>query len=287
MDRIAKYLHYPAMHATVSHSPLHSRLVTGLDKTPIGHHVLRPGGTRDHLLMMTLSGSAFLKNHGTYTPLSAGATVLIPPGVPHDYGMATGARRWEVIWAHFHAWPHWKDWLAQICGPSGARVLDLGNTPFREPAESAFRQMHHDAFSSSPQRVRFAMNGLERVLLICMQALSPKDAPHRDERITRVIEYMAQNLPDPHSVKSLAALTGLSPSRFAHLFVEQMQTTPLQYLEMLRMDRARDLLARTVRPVAEIAAAVGFDEPFYFSRRFRKANSMSPRAFRQAATAGD
>ncbi len=287
MDRSAKYLHYPAMPTPVSHVPVHSRLVAGLDKTPIGHHVLRPTGTRDHLLMMTLTGSGFLKDSGSRNSLTAGTVALIPPGIPHDYGMAPAAHQWEVIWAHFHAWPHWKDWLDQISAPGAARVLDLGDDPIGASAEAAFREMYRDASSSTPQRVALAMNRLERVLLICLQALSPTHAPQRDERITRVIAHMAQNLASPITVATLAAVAGLSPSRFAHLFSEQVQRTPLQHLETLRMDRARDLLACTVRPIGDIAAEVGYDEPFYFSRRFRKVNGMSPRAFRHAAAAAD
>ena len=55
----------------------------------------------------------------------------------------------------------------------------------------------------------------------------------------------------------------------------------LAYQTALRMARARQLLDRTAAPVAEIAREVGYEDPFYFSRRFQRHHGMSPTQFRR------
>ena len=61
--------------------------------------------------------------------------------------------------------------------------------------------------------------------------------------------------------------------------------TPLQFIEQQRIDRARQLLEHTGHTIATVAHQVGFDNPFYFSRRFKQATGMSPSDFRRQSMA--
>jgi AraC family transcriptional regulator of arabinose operon len=91
---------------------------------------------------------------------------------------------------------------------------------------------------------------------------------------------MAREMERPFRMDQLARSCGLSPSRFAHLFREQMGRSPRAYAEDRRMERAVRLLRLTTLPVAEVAAACGFEDPLYFSSRFRRWTKSSPSAFR-------
>jgi AraC family transcriptional regulator of arabinose operon len=82
-------------------------------------------------------------------------------------------------------------------------------------------------------------------------------------------------------VARIAAQCGLSPSRFAHLFRHQTGETPQRYLELQRLKRARELLEFTQEPIAVIARSVGYENPFYFTLRFKRHNGASPRQWRQ------
>jgi AraC family transcriptional regulator of arabinose operon len=72
----------------------------------------------------------------------------------------------------------------------------------------------------------------------------------------------------------------MSVSRVAHLFREQVGVTPQQFLERQRMERASQLLEMTALSVKEIAHQVGFENPFYFTLRFKRQTGQSPTAFR-------
>ena len=85
-------------------------------------------------------------------------------------------------------------------------------------------------------------------------------------------------------ITQLAQAARLSPSRLAHLFRQEMGIAPMQYLEQIRIQRAQELLLVTGNPIAQVAREVGFRDPFYFNRIFRKHCEVGPRAFRKGAT---
>jgi AraC family transcriptional regulator of arabinose operon len=80
-------------------------------------------------------------------------------------------------------------------------------------------------------------------------------------------------------VASLASSVALSPSRFAHLFRQQVGVSPMQYVDLQRLQRAKQLLERTAKSISEIAFEVGYD-PIHFSLRFKQHTGVSPRAYR-------
>ena len=78
-------------------------------------------------------------------------------------------------------------------------------------------------------------------------------------------------------------MAGFSPSHFSARFRAVTGFSVTEYVKRLRMARARQLLITSDHTVAEIAAAVGYPDPFYFSRNFSAVNGVSPRAFRARA----
>ena len=77
----------------------------------------------------------------------------------------------------------------------------------------------------------------------------------------------------------------MSVSWFIRSFKQYAGTTPMQYLVERRMANAQVLLETTSYNISEIAALVGYDNPLYFSRIFRKQKGMSPSEYRKT-TAG-
>jgi AraC family transcriptional regulator of arabinose operon len=101
-----------------------------------------------------------------------------------------------------------------------------------------------------------------------------------DPRITWTVGYMQRHLAEPIGVAELAALVNLSPSRFRHLFGAQTGLGPGQYLQRLRLRRARLLIERTFLSVKEVMALVGYNDPSHFSKDFRRYHGLSPSALR-------
>jgi AraC family transcriptional regulator len=100
-------------------------------------------------------------------------------------------------------------------------------------------------------------------------------------RVARVHALIMDRLHEPIRLSDLAGAAGLTPYHFARSFRSETGETPLGYVMRLRLERARDLLARTRLPIAEIAAATGFASQAHLTTRFRRSFGVTPARFRE------
>ena len=88
------------------------------------------------------------------------------------------------------------------------------------------------------------------------------------------------------SVNDLARRTGVSRSVFAERFKTMLGTSPMQYLTLWRMQKARELLQSEDHAVAEVAEAVGYQSEWAFARAFKRVFGMGPGAMRREGQGG-
>lgn len=263
-------------------TPTVAPIITGHFREVAGYTTWRPRGTSDWLLIFTTEGQGRFGTRGGEDRLAiTGDMTLLRPHAIHDYGTAHGANLWDILWTHFLPRPHWLDWLGAWPDDAPGRVYVSLPPHLREDVEQNLQQMHQHARSGKARRDAFAMNHLEMALLQCDRALLPFGGGRTDARVLRARAYLLENLAEPMMMPHLARQVDLSVSRLAHLFREQTGQTPQQFVEAERMARAQQLLERTGRTIAAIALEVGFENPFYFSLRFKKHTGLSPRDWRQ------
>ncbi len=106
-----------------------------------------------------------------------------------------------------------------------------------------------------------------------------------EQRIQQCISFMQEHLDEPLEVPSLAANVALSSSHFFSVFKRFTGSSPIDYFIRLRMERACRLLRDGPLPVKEVAAAVGYHDPFYFSRVFKSVLRVPPTEYRQRSAA--
>ncbi len=99
-----------------------------------------------------------------------------------------------------------------------------------------------------------------------------------DSRITLIVGYMQQHLGEPLSIPRLARIVNLSESRFRALFFAEIRVPPGQYVQKLRLLRARLLLERTFLTAREVMALVGYDDPDQFAKDFTREHGAPPSA---------
>ncbi|HZP81534.1 MAG TPA: arabinose operon transcriptional regulator AraC [Chthonomonadaceae bacterium] len=273
------------MRAETPH-PAIIQLVTGHFHERKGYASWRTHGTNDWLLVYTLDGRGRFGYTDGEIIAQPGDMVLIRPGTLHDYGVEPTRHYWELLWTHFHPRPEWHEWLDWPEEAPGLMRLCLEDRDIRERIVAAFFEAHHLATGALRRRETFAMNALETVLLWC-DTQNPRSQQSRlDGRVRLAMDYLCRNLAEKITLDTLAERSGLSVSRLAHLFRQQVGMTPLQFLELQRLDRARQLLELTSRSVQAIATELGFDSPFYFTARFKRQTGLSPRAYRQRRREG-
>jgi AraC family transcriptional regulator len=121
-------------------------------------------------------------------------------------------------------------------------------------------------------------------LLSKYSVLKPEDGNHKGgmtpPNLSRVIEYIHDNLTEDIGLSQLAKVANLSQFRFAHNFKQATGLAPHQYVIRERLERAKHLLRETDLTVTAIAYAVGCGSPSRFTLLFRRANGVNPSVYR-------
>jgi transcriptional regulator GlxA family with amidase domain len=97
-----------------------------------------------------------------------------------------------------------------------------------------------------------------------------------------VQEYIDSHLDETIDLERLAATAGLSLHHFARAFKKSAGIPPHGYVLRQRLNRARDLLVSTAKPLAEIALVAGFSDQSHLARQFRQSFGVSPGIFRRS-----
>lgn len=90
-------------------------------------------------------------------------------------------------------------------------------------------------------------------------------------------KYMEESI----SLNSVAAIVGMSPSYFSTVFSKEIGHTFVEYLTMVRIDKAKEMLTCTDMKTSEIGYEVGYKDSHYFSYIFKKTAGCSPKEYRQ------
>ena len=104
---------------------------------------------------------------------------------------------------------------------------------------------------------------------------------HHDETIIKVQEWLQENYARPVQINELAQRFRLSVRSLNRRFKSATNTTPLQYLQDVRIGHARELLKQSNLVVAEVADRVGYQDSSYFTGLFKKLNSVTPKEYRR------
>jgi len=95
-------------------------------------------------------------------------------------------------------------------------------------------------------------------------------------KVDRSIAYMKENINRPLRVSTLAAQVDLSQSHYFMLFKQQKGFSPMHYFTRLRMAHACRLLKSTTASIKQVAIAIGYRDPLYFSKVFKAVNNVPP-----------
>ncbi|MGX1788159.1 GlxA family transcriptional regulator [Bosea sp. NPDC055332] len=153
-------------------------------------------------------------------------------------------------------------------GGSAAMDLMLHLITERHGADLARRvanQFHHDRIRD--ERDNQSGGRLER-----MSSLPPA--------VRSAVRLMQRHVEDTISIAEIAEKIGMSPRQLERLFLRYLQSSPARYYLTLRIDRARELLLYSDRPVLEVAIAAGFTSTSHFAHWFKKLQGVRPSQLR-------
>ena len=102
-----------------------------------------------------------------------------------------------------------------------------------------------------------------------------------DNRIAKTVLYIRKHLNEAIELEKLAEISCLSKDHFIRLFKKELGTTPLQYINQKKIEKAQLLLTTEELAVKEIAFQLAFEDYSYFNRLFKKITGVTPQEYRR------
>lgn len=240
---------------------------------------LDPRVLPNHQAWLVVSGSGRLTVAGTEHSLTPGAVALVPQAVPH-WAEHDPRQPLHCYVLHFET---------RVLGEHAPQALAaLPSLLWPDPVTmselvAAATVMSREVGDRSPEHVLLANAAITRLFGLLWSIRRAGDASATSPahaRLAPVLAYIADHYAGPLTLPELAMVAGVSPTHLCHLFSDAVGLSPLQYLQRFRMRRARHLLETTELVVADIGRRVGFADPAYFSRAFRRLVGTTPSQYR-------
>lgn len=100
------------------------------------------------------------------------------------------------------------------------------------------------------------------------------------QELLEVLNYIEKNLSHNITVEELSQIVHFHPNYFIRFFRDHIGCSPVQYINRMRLDKAKQLLRNTSLSIKEITDLTGFNDASYFSRVFKKNTGLSPLEYR-------
>jgi AraC-like DNA-binding protein len=244
-----------------------------------GHSIARPLGSLDHILHYCVAGKGWLRLAGREWDVPPETAFFIPRNEPHIYAADTN-EPWSIYWIYFTG-RQAPDHLAALQVSAREPLLHL---PCTGEILSAFELVEgYMAEVQTRYNLVAASTALARLLgLVQLRRFAMAQRQRsEEENIQQTIELMRKNLAQRLSLRELAQLAHMSVSRYEATFVKRTGCSPKNYFNRMKIQQACRLLTESARPSKEICADLGFADPYYFSRLFKKLVGLSPAHFRK------
>lgn len=214
-------------------------------------------------------------NKNLYT-VDAGNIILYKPGEEQDYYYLADENA-EIYWIHF-------------TGSEAANLLlnlSLSDRNFYKVGIDSecinfFEGIIQEIQIKKPQYHQVCIGLLIQLLALFSRKskIIDKGEGVLDNSLGNVIKCMHSEFQEDHSIDYYAKKCNLSVYQFIRNFKSAIQLPPGKYIEKLRISKAKELLSNTNLTINEISGRIGYNDPFYFSKVFKKSTNTTPTSFR-------
>jgi AraC family transcriptional regulator, arabinose operon regulatory protein len=259
-------------------------LINNLYITDIGfyphaknHFRRRDEGIDEHVLIYCIDGSGTVLIDGQEHRLTPNTCFIIPAGQPHAY-LANPLSPWSIYWLHFAGE------RAQCFSGLYSRVTHI------KPCVSSRIDDRIKLFNEiitalelgfSKENIEFANMCLNTLLatFFYVETFRSVRGVRSSDPVDQAIFFMQDNLHESLKISDIARHVQFSESHLSRLFRNKTGSSPMDYFINLKMQEAIRLLTNKNLKIKEVAFALGYDDPFYFSRIFSRHMGSSPGTF--------
>ncbi len=234
-----------------------------------------------YILIYCTRGAGWYELAGKRYSVGSDQLFILPAEKPHAYG-ADLDDPWTIYWVHFK-------------GEMAGIFAEGFSTPFSIPSgddsristrlgvfEEIYRTLKNgyssDNLSYSAAALYYFLGSIKY-----LGKYRKSHETHEGERdiVETAIHFMRENLSKRLTLADIARHVNYSPSHFSAVFSRRTGYAPVYYFNQLKIQQASTYLDFTDLKITQICPRLGIDDPYYFSRLFRKHMGMSPSDYKK------
>lgn len=271
---------------SVFHTPDSSELASPLYLTWAGHricqknHSIGPRVLPNFKMVLVVEGSGFFSQRNTEKLIRTGDLFFCFPDVIHHY-YANSIDPWTIKWFSFN-------------GSGCKKIMEsLGATadnPFFTDCLSTRLLSHVDnIIDSLKQNNAYSYDAIGYSYLFFSELLKVRSNEGQstasevkdDELLEKILIFIQLNYANAINIDLVASHVNYSRSYVSHFIKRKIGTSLPQFVNDLRVRRACELLDKTTMNNNEISMSIGYNDPLYFIKVFKKHMMMTPQRYRQ------
>lgn len=181
----------------------------------------------------------------------------------------------------------WQKYLEPLLNDPCRGCVLFAQAPWEQEAIRAIECAWQACVAEPPGFEFEAREQLSKI--ICLLSHHTMAAPKRPTakglrdgaRMKTMLQYIQDHLGEALTLPDIAQSANISPNECLRCFRNVVGSSPIQYIRLLRLQKAAGLLSATEQSISDIAAQCGFQELSYFSKIFRTWKGCTPREYRQ------
>ena len=239
----------------------------------------RPKGRLDYQLLYIASGKTLFYFNGEPKEVTAGHMVLIQPRQEQHYEYY-GKDKPEVFWVHFTG-SNVKNILRHYDIPLDRNIIYSGTS---SAYSYLFKEMINEMQNCRTGYQELLEMYLRQIFLLIQRSWEerkPAVSSYIQEEMEYARRYFQEHYNEDINIEAYALSRNMSVGYFLKKFKEVTTKSPMQYILSIRINNAVSLLESTDYNVTEISTIIGYDNPLYFSRIFKKQKGVSPSDYRK------
>jgi AraC family transcriptional regulator, arabinose operon regulatory protein len=239
---------------------------------------IRKGKPGDNLLAYCTKGEGIVLLAGEQVPVSGDQFFIVPGGETFKYYSALNTKSRFLI-ARFNGK------IAQGMSREFSVVRNLVPSVNNMVAnremlfDEIFNNLSKGFHNENLEYINFCFGHLFATFIYANRT-SDDLADESSPAVRRAIHFLEKNLDKKLSLQQISREAGYSTTYFTTLFRKETNYAPLSYFSHLKILKACEFLDYTRLKVKEISFELGYSDPYYFTRDFKKKMGMSPRQYR-------
>ena len=243
------------------------------------HFRERKKGCEDNILFYCIDGKGWYVTDRKKKEVLANQFIILPATTKFMQYGADSENPWTVYWVHFRG-----DKLNALnTFFSMENFLVPNNIKFDEKKIQLWQEMYKSLEKG------YSIDNLAYANMCLYYFLASFVYPDKwmefmktreNSVVEKAINFMKNNIAEKLTVEEIAGKFSYSASHFFSLFRKETGMSPLDYFIQLKIQKACQLLDLSSLRIREVAAEIGYDDAYYFSRMFSKVMAMSPKEYR-------